>query len=627
MLLLLMLSGHGLAMEENKWDSSSQRWSRQEGWTEDGWSSGDWKSNEWKSTGWTDYADPEEVRQRGSACKSRRRPRSRTTTSDGEWEMPSIDRLVIDDPWRAEASSSPVRGEEGVEARQGGDTKSMVSTMAPTGSGSSSTTTDIADMSSIAKQSAKATKKQRQRENKKNAAAMASVPEVQQSDTDEVVGMPVDTRKLTMQMEVAKLMSSAAWTPPMVDGTSAATVANMPAPPPPAWTPEEEQYVKSAKKKELAEADESKTDKPKASAPPNEDGEELEAKYMCAECKEPQYQSMFLLSSSDNTFKDSSFMGRFYGFCMEHSGCSYRASFRKAVKEAWVARKRSLGERWEKTRDIVYKHSKSVIMLRMPNLSSTQARKMAIVRMEMLVVCLGASFLAAEEPVRQAMSVATLQYLDDVRDCAGDETLVRSLDRQSYVESTWLTEVVVGLWISWTCRVIECRWFGANHMWMKRLGREKYRCPACGAEYVPFRMSDTLHKCQKALAVLIICRKYVLSSFVLTISYTFALFRSGARPPGCAHRSAACGRTVRRTLGLPRWFGSAPRPSTSRRARSLARGCSERRWTSARCCRECRCQRHGSSSSSSRRCWTAWTRARTRSRRTSTSREGTTATI
>ena len=128
MAILLMLSGQAIGMEQEKWDSSSQQWSRKEGWTEDGWSSGDWKSNDFQSTGWTDYADPRETRQRGSACKSRRRSRSRTATSDGEWEMPSIDRLVINDPWRAESSSSPARGEEGVDARQGGDPMSPAST-------------------------------------------------------------------------------------------------------------------------------------------------------------------------------------------------------------------------------------------------------------------------------------------------------------------------------------------------------------------------------------------------------------------------------------------------------------------------------------------------------------------
>lgn len=373
---------------------------------------------------------------------------------------------------------------------------------------------DVGDVASLKKQEKKAAKKVRRKERK---AGMTAVPEGSGTDTDNGAGTDaeegkskaevneVNLAKLTIQMEVAKMVDAKKWTREPVDGCSAAEVAMAP-PPPPNWSAEEEGFVKSRQKKLMTslhiDASRSNNDASDNNAF-GEEGEKKRSKYICNSCGVDQVQSEFLLESSDGTFKDSSFGGRLWGTCF---GCTPgyegdKKAFKKACEAAMTQRKISLGERWEKVRDIVFKKSRAAISLRFPHLTNTQARKLAVARLEMLVTCLGAAFLKAEPAVQKAMTICTQQYMHEVQEGAKDPTTVTSVPREEYIAGTWLTEVAEGLWLSWTCRQRACRWFGGNHMWIKNIRRERYRCPSCGSEYAPFKIAPNLHNCQKALTV------------------------------------------------------------------------------------------------------------------------------
>ena len=321
-------------------------------------------------------------------------------------------------------------------------------------------------------------------------SAVESEREPVKDDPSEVLQMA----KLELTMSVAKMVEHAA-SVTVVDGSAAAPVATATyaTAAPGMLTAAEEAYVRSR----------AGTGGDPPPVPPDAPGAQpVDFKYFCSRCRQGlRLITEFLLLSKDGTFLDSAHIGRLWGVCYPCSDFEDLASFKRQCRKNFNIRLEALGERALRVRDVVYAQSKSAITLKFPLLTNQQQRKLALARLEMMVLALGSAFLRAERPVQEAMVQAAKAYVKDVETATDGETVSAAFTGEAYAATTWLTEVAEGVWLSWACRRTTCKWFGGNHMWAKHCSKEQYRCPACGHVYKPWQESPELHPSQKALTV------------------------------------------------------------------------------------------------------------------------------
>ena len=447
--------------------------------------------------------------------KERRRAmlKKNAAESDKEWEKLPMD---VDDEVASTASGSTAAPPSSASAA------APATTSVPS---AASGAEDIADLSSVEKAAKKAAKKARQRVKKDGLAA---VPEGDSTGTDEekeAKAEVVQMMKLRLQMEVAAQIKSKET---YVDG--AASVANYkPAvgqqPPPPAWTPEEERYVRQRAERALlkasgsasagsaaaaGEADAEGAPSPvsgegalEADADPNAKASVGRALWNCYKCGKTCFGFQnFKLLTLDGTWLDTNWRDRIFGSCFDCSGDTDIRTFKRLARESHLARLQETKARAQRVRDIVFSQSKSKIRLQFPHISNTAVRKLAIERVSMLVVALGASFMRASKEVKDAMAKISQDYLLDVQHAAmqpGDGTRVSEGPKIGYTATTWLTQVSDNIWVSWVCR--SCRWFGLNHQWIRHADKEWYRCPHCGVRYQPWAWRPDWHDSQKAVTV------------------------------------------------------------------------------------------------------------------------------
>jgi hypothetical protein len=334
-------------------------------------------------------------------------------------------------------------------------------------------------------------------------------------------GSFIDTEKVKTDIQLASLM----WPAENIT-QSASAAASVAAPPPPAWTAEEEKWAmhKQARKgnpkaEAKAEGKGSPFSEPNPEAaaeaagakaegkgsPFSEPNPEAEAKFVCDGCKAHIKKMVdFKVSTWDGTYLDSAFGGVLRGTCFSCSGIEDPGEFKKAAKASHADLASAMSKRNTRVRDVVFKQSMSKVQLQFPHLSRTKQRELAVKRVEAMVLCIGASLAKMKPAVKEAFVASTVQYLKDIEARAEDPTKVagHGLTSISYTDSTWLTQVAEGCWVSWVCRRKTCRWLGRNDMWIKHSTKEWYRCPHCGHQYRPFVQDSELLDGQKAVTTI-----------------------------------------------------------------------------------------------------------------------------
>jgi hypothetical protein len=349
-----------------------------------------------------------------------------------------------------------------------------------------------------------------------SSSSKATDSEVIDPDMDEPM---IDTSAIAQNIQLASLLPKDRVI--LQSASEAASVA--------AWTREEEEWARyktartgkakaeakgtgkgrpSSEPDSAAKGDEkgrpySEPDSDPAAAPSAEAA--VAAKFVCDDCHEPVEKMVeFKVKTWDGTYLDSKFGGILRGTCHACSGIEDAAEFKKAAKASHLALKEAMGNRNARVRNAVYKESIGKVRLEFPHLNHTRQRALAVKRIEAMVLVIGAAMSKAPPEVKKAYVASTAQYLNDIEASSKDPTYVPPVGLVSltYTETTWLTQVAEGFWISWVCRRKKCRWLGRNDMWIKHFMKERYRCPHCGYQYHPFVDDDTMLKGQKAVTIL-----------------------------------------------------------------------------------------------------------------------------
>jgi rubrerythrin len=421
--------------------------------------------------------------------KERRRAmlKKNAAESDKEWEKVPMD---VDDEVASTASGSTAAPPSSASA------VAPPSTSAPS---AASDTGDIADMSTVEKSARKAAKKARQRSKK---GGLAAVPEGDSTGTDEereAKAEVMQMMKLRLQMEVAAQIKPKQT---FVDGAASVADYKPAPPPPPAWTPEEERYIRERAQRELQKASGSAAAASECPSPEAPTAPAAKPDWRCHICGVLcigfQY---FKLLSSDSSYLDVNWCNSIIGVCQPCSGEDAR-SFKKAARASHMARLEAVKARAARVRDIVFNSSKSAIQVQFPHISNTQLRKLAVERVSMMVVALGANFMRAAQAAKDAMAKISEDYLLDVQHAAAEPGTAKRVSegpKIGFTATTWLTQVADDLWVSWVCR--SCRWFGLNHQWIRHADKEWYRCPHCGVRYQPWAWRPDWHDSQKAVTV------------------------------------------------------------------------------------------------------------------------------
>ena len=152
---------------------------------------------------------------------------------------------------------------------------------------------------------------------------------------------------------------------------------------------------------------------------------------------------------------------------------------------------------------MVYKEQITKVKLAFAHLTNTQARQVALARLESLVLVLGASFVKCAKEVKEAIRDATRAYLCDIGESARSPDFVANPHGTSLTarQAEWLTEVMDNFWVSWQCRRVECAWHVLNSDWIKHVAHDWFRCPHCGHQYFPFKWGENLMPVQKTIVM------------------------------------------------------------------------------------------------------------------------------
>ncbi len=64
-----------------------------------------------------------------------------------------------------------------------------------------------------------------------------------------------------------------------------------------------------------------------------------------------------------------------------------------------------------------------------------------------------------------------------------------------------MTHITKSVCLSYLCRQKNCGFYGYNHQWLKHISHEWFKCPACGARYYPWQMTDQTWPANRLLSL------------------------------------------------------------------------------------------------------------------------------
>ena len=214
------------------------------------------------------------------------------------------------------------------------------------------------------------------------------------------------------------------------------------------------------------------------------------------------YKSGFLLIDSDAQSHD--WAGTLWGSCEDCQDLKGRP-FKKAVMTAWKTRAEACGERFIRLqkRSSTMADALAWIEEKYPGVGAAKRRELALLRIQAFLLAFVSALASVTEQTRVAYQTVHQRYVDACAKAAqdpgapGPASAGLKLGRQA----DWLTEVAIGIAVSFACRFVDCRWYGMNHQWIADPLEGHFRCPMCKREYQPWTQSRGQLAYQKAVHI------------------------------------------------------------------------------------------------------------------------------
>ena len=123
--------------------------------------------------------------------------------------------------------------------------------------------------------------------------------------------------------------------------------------------------------------------------------------------------------------------------------------------------------------------------------------------MKFVLVAFAASLALESAQLQVKMLDNCNIYLKQIEEMAlrpwcADQVITRELTAEA---AGYLTKMTNHTSVSWLCRYPACGFFGMNHSWVKHVEREKFRCPQCGLEYLPWSVAKGQVMAQKVVTI------------------------------------------------------------------------------------------------------------------------------
>ena len=199
-------------------------------------------------------------------------------------------------------------------------------------------------------------------------------------------------------------------------------------------------------------------------------------------------RSEFLLMSKDG---DDSWAGALYGHCQECSELDDK-TFKRKVRQHWEARAKLMRGRKIRSRSITFDNQTEVIreMFKDMGLSNTKLRELTIIRTRAISAAFILGHANLKEEAQQAVYKICMEWQEAKEKMAADPSYTVSTDSRSLMASdtSYLTNVMAGINMSFICRAKGCLFFGMNDekTWVQSRRGYQFRCPICGDQYHPW---------------------------------------------------------------------------------------------------------------------------------------------
>ena len=223
----------------------------------------------------------------------------------------------------------------------------------------------------------------------------------------------------------------------------------------------------------------------------------------CCKCNKVVGRASDLLLVNDGD--GASWAGRIWGYCWDccnQSDFKNHNGFKRRSNRTWEARRRELGAKLDRARDIKFNGIVAKMREMFPGASQHRLRKLTYLRLNAAATAIAASSQENELVHAASLHVAEV-YMKEIEQVANHPESQTSAAGWSLsaTEAGYLTEVADGVTISFMCRDKTCLYYGMNDQWIKRVDSEHFRCPQCGKFYQPWTQANGEVCAQKVLHI------------------------------------------------------------------------------------------------------------------------------